>query len=52
MVLGRMFGEYLKEIYPNGLAYFDHDLSFSIIPATYALAGIRSIRLLYFIKYT
>jgi CBS domain-containing protein len=39
MGMGRAVGEYLRNTYPAGLAYFDQDLSYAIIPATYAITG-------------
>jgi H+/Cl- antiporter ClcA len=39
MGMGRAIGEYLHDSFPGGLAYFDQDLSTSIIPATYAVTG-------------
>jgi hypothetical protein len=39
MGMGRAVGEYLRNTFPAGLAYFDQDLSYAIIPATYAITG-------------
>lgn len=39
MGMGRAVGEYLHDMFPAGLAYFDQDLSYTIIPATYAITG-------------
>jgi len=40
MGIGRAVGEFVQTCYPYGLAYFSSDLAPSIIPATYAIAGL------------
>lgn len=40
--MGRAAGELLRDVFPDGLAFFPQDKAIEILPATYAVVGTRA----------